>query len=47
MQDWNQITNGGERVVKIYQDELDKEWDYFIIIHEFNKYRRTGSNYLN
>lgn len=42
------LPNGGERVVKTYiKNELDKIKDYFYNNHEFNKYRRTGSNYLD
>jgi hypothetical protein len=42
------LPNGGKRVVKIYfKNELDKIKDYFYNNHEFNKYRRTGSNYLD
>lgn len=42
------LPNGGERVVKIYiKSELDKIKDYFYNNHEFNKYRRTGSTYLD
>lgn len=39
---------GGERVVKKYlNNELEKIKDYFFNNHEFNKYHRTGSNYLD
>lgn len=42
------LPNGGERVVKIYiKNELDKIKDFFYNNHEFNKYRRTGSDYLD
>lgn len=42
------LPNGGERVLKIYiKNELDKIKDFFYNNHEFNKYRRTGSNYLD
>jgi hypothetical protein len=42
------LPNGGERVIKIYiKNELDKIKNYFFNNHEFNKYRRTGSNYLD
>lgn len=42
------LPNGGQRVMKIYiKNELDKIKDYFYNNHEFNKYRRTGSTYLD
>lgn len=42
------LPNGGERVVKIFiNNELDKIKDYFYNNHEFNKYHRTGSIYLD
>jgi hypothetical protein len=42
------LPNGGEKVVKDYiKNELDKIKNYFFNNHEFNKYRRTGSNYLD
>lgn len=42
------LPNGGERVVKTYiKNELVKIKDYFLNNHEFNKYRRTGSTYLD
>jgi RteC protein len=42
------LPNGGERVVKDYiKNELNKIKNYFFNNHEFNKYRRTGSDYLD
>lgn len=39
---------GGERVVKKYlNNELEKIRNYFYNNHEFNKYHRTGSIYLD
>ena len=42
------LPNGGGRVVKIYiKNELEKIKDYFYKNHEFNRYHRTGSDYLD
>ena len=39
---------GGERVLKKYfNNELDKIKRYFYNNHDFNKYHRTGSSYLD
>ena len=43
-----QMPFGGERVLKKYfNNELDKIKRYFYNNHDFNKYRRTGSSYLD
>jgi len=42
------LPNGGGRVVKIYiKNELEKIKDYFYKNYEFNRYHRTGSDYLD
>ena len=43
-----QMPFGGERVLKKYfNNELDKIKRYFYNNHDFNKYHRTGSSYLD
>ena len=43
-----QMPYGGERILKKYlNNELDKIKRYFYNNHDFNKYHRTGGNYLD